>query len=86
LGALEALDLADLGGDREREDRADPGDREQQGNIRVVRVGVFEPAVGLGDLALEVVDQRKRGADVASPGLGDVEAGEQRSTFDPEQV
>src|SRR2546425_226150 len=40
LGALEALDLADLGGDRERQDPADPGGTNQQRDVGVVGVAL----------------------------------------------
>ena len=74
-GDGEALDLADLGGDREGEHPADPRGAHQQRDVGVVGVARPEPAVDLGDLVLEVVDQLERGGDVAAPGLGDLERG-----------
>ena len=52
----------------------------------MVGVALLEPAVDLGDLVLEVVDQLERGGDVAAPGLGDLEPREQLAALDPEQV
>ena len=63
-----------------------PGALDQQRDVGVVGVARLEPAVDVGDLALEVVDQRDRGGDVAAPGLGDLEALEQLAALDPEQV
>jgi hypothetical protein len=52
----------------------------------VVGVTVPQAAVDRLDLALEVVDQCQRGGEVAPPGLGDVEPGEQLAALKPEQV
>ena len=38
----------------------------------MVGVAGSQPAIDLGDLALEVVDQRDRNRDVAALGLGDL--------------
>jgi hypothetical protein len=38
----------------------------------MVGVARSQPAIDLGDLALEVVDQRDRSRDVAAPRLGDL--------------
>src|SRR5271166_6844882 len=70
LWRCEALDLADLGGDHERKDPADPGHRQEQRDIWVLGVALLEATVDLGDLLFEVVDQLDRGGDVAPPRLG----------------
>jgi hypothetical protein len=57
LGRVEALDLADLGGDREGEHPADPRGADQQRDVGVVGVALPQPAVDRLDLALEFVDQ-----------------------------
>ncbi len=86
LRAIEPFDLADLGGDREREYPADPGDAQERRDVGVVGVALAEPAVDALDLALEVVDQQDRGGDVSAPGLGDLEAFQEPSALGAEEV
>ena len=64
LRAGEALDLADLGGDREGQHPADPRGAHQQRDVGVIGVAGSKAAVGVVDLAVEVVDQLQRGGDV----------------------
>jgi hypothetical protein len=45
-----------------------------------------KPAVQLGDLALEVVDQHHRGGHVRAPRLGDLKPLEQAAAGGPEQI
>ena len=45
-----------------------------------------ELGVDLGDLGLELVDQKQARVDVASPGLGQIELGEQPAAGDPEEI
>src|SRR5207244_6182359 len=45
LWRWEALDLADLGGDREGEDPADPGHRQEQRDVGVLGVALLQAAV-----------------------------------------
>ena len=51
-------------------------------------VGMAAPKalVDVGDLALEIIDQRNRGGDVRAPGLGDLEPLQEPPALDPEQV
>src|SRR5215211_3087741 len=86
LGAREPADVADLGGDREREHPPNTRDAQQQGNVGVVGVTGLEPAVDLVDLVLEMVDQLDAGADVRAPGLGDVELPQEPAPLGPEQI
>ena len=45
-----------------------------------------QPAVDLGDLAFELVDQPDRGGDVRAPGLGHLQPLEQTAAFGPEEI
>ncbi len=85
VGRGESLDLADLGGDRERQHPADPRGASKQRDVGVVCVAGAQTLLGDGDLALEVVDSSS-GRRVAQPGLGDIEAGKQFSALGPERV
>src|SRR5271165_4235725 len=86
LWRWEALDLADLGGDREGEDPADPGHRQEQRDVWVLGVALLQAAVDLGDLLFEVVDQLDRCGDVAPPGLGHLQSRKQPAALETEQV
>ena len=55
-------------------------------DVGVVCMTGFEPLVGVGDLTLEVVDQSQRSGDVRSPRLGHLEASQELSPLDSEQV
>jgi hypothetical protein len=52
----------------------------------VIGVALFEAAVDVRDLVLEVVDQLDRGADVRAPGLGHLEPLQEPSAFGPEEI
>jgi hypothetical protein len=82
----EAVDVADLGGDRVGEHPADPGDRGQQRHVAVIGAGSPQLAPPLVDLAVELVDHRHRLRDVPAPGIGHVEAPQQLAAADAEQV
>jgi hypothetical protein len=72
LRRREPVDIADLRGDREREDPTDSGDREQQRDIGMIGTRDAQLAVDLIDLTLEVLDQVKARVDGSSPGLWDL--------------
>src|SRR5271168_4901650 len=57
LWRWEALDLADLGGDREGKDPADPGHGQEQRDVGMLGVVLLQATVDLGDLLFEVIDQ-----------------------------
>ena len=50
-----------------------PGALIEERDVGMLRVAGPQPAVDGVDLALEVVDQSKRGGDVRAPGLGDLQ-------------
>ena len=74
--AGEPDDVADLGGDGVAEYLADPGGGHQQRHIPVIGAHLPERALALGDLVVELVDQRQRGGGVARPGLGQRQPGQ----------
>ena len=53
----EASDVADLGGDREPGDPADPGRGHQQRDVAMIGAGAAQPPLDLADPVVEVVDQ-----------------------------
>jgi len=55
-GGREAVDVADLGRDRERQYPPDPGHREQQRDVAVLGTAGAQRASDRGYLTLEVVD------------------------------
>src|SRR5919201_4790123 len=84
--AREALDLADLGGDREREDPADPGDREQERDVSVVGAERAQLALAAVDLVVELVDQAQARLQRSCPRLGQRQPLEQPPAAGAEQV
>ena len=81
-----AGDLADLGGDREGQDRADPRHRQELRNVGVLGAAPLKPGVDLRDLGLECVDQLEARQHVAEPRLRDLELGEQLAARHPEEI
>src|SRR5207253_1990294 len=65
----EAVDVAELGGDRVREHPADPGDGAEQRHVVVVGAEPAQLPFAVADLALELVDQPQAGLDRAPPRL-----------------
>jgi hypothetical protein len=80
------VDVADLGGDRERQLPADPRHREQQPGVWVIGAARAQAAVDLVDLPVEVVDHRQTRVDGSAPRLRDSETVEQLAAGDPEQI
>ena len=87
LGRIgEAVDVADLGGDRVGEDPADSRNGEQLGDVAMIGAGPPELGCDRGDLALDLVDQLEARVDVSPPGVGELKGIEQLAALDPEQV
>src|SRR6266540_7044739 len=82
----EAVDVAELGGDRVGEHPADPGDGAEQRHGAVVGAEPAQLALAAADLAVELVDQTQAGLDRALPRLGESEAGEQLPAADTEAI
>jgi len=82
----EALDVADLGGDRVAEHPGDAGHAHEQRHVAVLGAERSQLAVDPRDLAVELVDHRDGGQHPAVPGLGKVKAPEQLSPPATEQV
>src|SRR6266511_2481237 len=82
----EAIDVAELGGDRVGEHPADAGDGEEQGDVAVVGAEPAQLALAAVDLAIELIDQTQARLHVAAPGLGQRQPGEQVAAADAEQV
>src|SRR5438876_862762 len=82
----EAVDVADLGGDRVREHPADAGNRAQQRHVGMVGAELLQFAFAGGDLTVEVVDQAQRGRHGARPRLGQGQSLEQPPPAHAEEV
>jgi hypothetical protein len=82
----EAVDVADLGGDRVGEHPTDPGHRQQERHVAVVGAEPAQLALALADLAVELVDQTQARVDGALPRFGQVEPREQLAAADTEEV
>jgi hypothetical protein len=80
------MDIADLGGDRERRHPAHPRDAEQACHRPVGGARGAQLAVDGVDLAVEIVDQPSARGDGAAPRPRDVEAIERLAAGDTEQI
>jgi hypothetical protein len=85
-GRGDAGDLADLSGDREPGDPADPRGAHQQRDVAMIGPGAPQPALDLTDPPLEIVDQLKARLHVRAPRLGEIQLGEQLAPGDAEQI
>src|SRR5436190_5718964 len=84
--AGEAADVADLGGDRERQRPADAGAGEQERDVAVVGAEGAQFPLAAGDAFIEGVDQGERGGDRRRPWLGQRELVEQPPAAGAEQI
>src|SRR6266511_5291823 len=82
----EAVDVAELGGDRVGEHPADPGDGAEQRDVAVVGAKAAQLAFAAADLVVELVDQAQAGLDRALPRLGQREAGQELAAAHTEQI
>src|SRR3954452_15684748 len=80
----EPVDVADLRGDGERGDPADPGRGDQQRDVAVIGALALELDGQPRDLQLEVVDQLEAGVDVAPPSVRERHAVKQLAASEAE--
>src|SRR5262249_23172595 len=82
----EAVDVAELGGDRVGDYPTDPRQGQKQRHIAMSRTEPAQLTFALVDLALELVDQAQAGLDRSLPGLRQSELGEQLASAHAEEV
>jgi hypothetical protein len=85
-GAGEAGDVADLGDDQHRRVAPDAADLGQHVDAIIGLGALLDLARGVGDLAVEVVDQGDQAVQAPARRLAQLERGEQFATTLAEQV